>query len=170
MARSLVIVESPAKAKTINRYLGNDYIVKSSVGHIRDLPVGGKTSDPKAHSETSSTAGGTVSFSEDIKPLLADSCVNCHNLETLPGRPSFETRELAIGQGVGDGAIIPGDPDRSRMIRAISLEDTADTAMPPVGHRVSEEQVALLKRWIAEGADWPAGENGRIRPTSNPME
>ncbi|MGI9229522.1 MAG: type I DNA topoisomerase [Gammaproteobacteria bacterium] len=39
MGKSLVIVESPAKAKTINRYLGNDYVVKSSVGHIRDLPV-----------------------------------------------------------------------------------------------------------------------------------
>ena len=42
MARSLVIVESPAKARTINRYLGRDYLVKSSVGHVRDLPVGGK--------------------------------------------------------------------------------------------------------------------------------
>ena len=42
MARSLVIVESPAKARTINRYLGKDYLVKSSVGHIRDLPAGGK--------------------------------------------------------------------------------------------------------------------------------
>ena len=41
MSKSLVIVESPAKAKTINRYLGDDYIVKSSVGHIRDLPVSG---------------------------------------------------------------------------------------------------------------------------------
>lgn len=40
MGKSLVIVESPAKAKTINRYLGNEYIVKSSVGHIRDLPTG----------------------------------------------------------------------------------------------------------------------------------
>ena len=43
MGRSLVIVESPAKAKTINKYLGNEYIVKSSVGHIRDLPKGGGT-------------------------------------------------------------------------------------------------------------------------------
>jgi len=40
MSKSLVIVESPAKAKTINKYLGNDFIVKSSVGHIRDLPTG----------------------------------------------------------------------------------------------------------------------------------
>ena len=47
MARSLVIVESPAKARTINRYLGKDYIVKSSVGHVRDLPTSGKGVDPK---------------------------------------------------------------------------------------------------------------------------
>ena len=48
MSKALVIVESPAKARTINRYLGNQYIVKSSVGHIRDLPVSGKgvKSDP----------------------------------------------------------------------------------------------------------------------------
>ncbi len=51
MARSLVIVESPAKARTINRYLGKEYVVKSSVGHIRDLPTGGKTSDPKARAK-----------------------------------------------------------------------------------------------------------------------
>ena len=50
MPKSLVIVESPAKAKTINKYLGNEYIVKSSVGHIRDLPTSGsgKPIDTKA--------------------------------------------------------------------------------------------------------------------------
>ncbi|MFT6910300.1 MAG: DNA topoisomerase-1, partial [Oleiphilaceae bacterium] len=49
MGKSLVIVESPAKAKTINKYLGNDFIVKSSVGHIRDLPTSGSgsTSSPQ---------------------------------------------------------------------------------------------------------------------------
>ena len=41
MSKSLVIVESPAKAKTISKYLGAGFTVKSSVGHVRDLPVGG---------------------------------------------------------------------------------------------------------------------------------
>ncbi|MCP1607004.1 type I DNA topoisomerase [Pseudomonas citronellolis] len=44
MGKSLVIVESPAKAKTINKYLGSQYVVKSSIGHIRDLPTSGSSS------------------------------------------------------------------------------------------------------------------------------
>ncbi|WP_394202243.1 type I DNA topoisomerase [Shewanella waksmanii] len=51
MGKSLVIVESPAKAKTINKYLGKDYIVKSSVGHIRDLPTS-SSSEAKVASKT----------------------------------------------------------------------------------------------------------------------
>jgi DNA topoisomerase-1 len=41
MAKNLVIVESPAKAKTIGGFLGSDYEIKSSYGHIRDLPKKG---------------------------------------------------------------------------------------------------------------------------------
>ena len=53
MPKSLVIVESPAKAKTINKYLGTDFVVKSSVGHIRDLPTSGngKAIDTKARAK-----------------------------------------------------------------------------------------------------------------------
>ncbi len=66
MGKTLVIVESPAKAKTINKYLGNQYVVKSSVGHIRDLPTSGSASksDPK---ERARQAALTRKMSPDEK-------------------------------------------------------------------------------------------------------
>src|SRR5210317_2645427 len=48
---NLVIVESPAKAKTINKYLGKDYLVLASYGHIRDLPSKNGSVDPEKNFE-----------------------------------------------------------------------------------------------------------------------
>ncbi|MFN0007595.1 MAG: type I DNA topoisomerase [Planctomycetota bacterium] len=54
--RALVIVESPAKAKTINKYLGNKFVVKASMGHVRDLPKGKFGIDVEHDFEPSYTA------------------------------------------------------------------------------------------------------------------
>lgn len=67
MGKSLVIVESPAKAKTINKYLGNDYIVKSSVGHIRDLPTSGGNKKPVDAKERARQAAITRKLSPEEK-------------------------------------------------------------------------------------------------------
>ncbi|ART61849.1 type I DNA topoisomerase [Kushneria marisflavi] len=69
MGKSLVIVESPAKAKTINKYLGNDFIVKSSVGHIRDLPTSGSGKNATDPSERARQAAATRKMSAEEKAV-----------------------------------------------------------------------------------------------------
>ena len=66
MPKNLVIVESPAKAKTIEGYLGKDFVVKSSFGHIRDLAKGDKAIDK----ENNFTPKYEVS--EDKKKIITD--------------------------------------------------------------------------------------------------
>ena len=60
-------VESPAKAKTINRYLGNDYIVESSVGHVRDLPQSAADIPEKLKKEKWTRLG--IDVENDFQPL-----------------------------------------------------------------------------------------------------
>lgn len=67
MGKSLVIVESPAKAKTINKYLGSDFIVKSSIGHIRDLPTSGGAKKPVDAKERARQAAITRKLSPEDK-------------------------------------------------------------------------------------------------------
>ncbi len=67
MGKALVIVESPAKAKTINKYLGNDFVVKSSVGHIRDLPSGASKKEPVSAKERARKAAITRKLAPEEK-------------------------------------------------------------------------------------------------------
>ncbi|MBK8973172.1 MAG: type I DNA topoisomerase [Hahellaceae bacterium] len=69
MGKSLVIVESPAKAKTINKYLGNEFVVKSSVGHIRDLPTGNQK-EPAERAASSRKTVAKVDKKEKAKAQL----------------------------------------------------------------------------------------------------
>ena len=72
MSKKLVIVESPAKAKTIGGYLGSDYIVESSIGHIRDIPGSAKDAPESLKDEWRRTKYG-VDVENDFKPLYVVS-------------------------------------------------------------------------------------------------
>ena len=65
--KSLVIVESPAKAKTISKFLGSGYQVEASIGHIRDLPGGAK--EVPAEFKTQPWASLGVNDDEGFEPL-----------------------------------------------------------------------------------------------------
>ncbi len=104
MSKSLVIVESPAKAKTINKYLGNEYVVKSSVGHIRDLPTSGSAAagkEPAKRAKAADTAQLTPK-EKAMRTLVARMGIDPENdwkarYEILPGKEKVieELRRLA---------------------------------------------------------------------------
>jgi DNA topoisomerase I len=77
MAKNLVIVESPAKAKTIEKYLGSDFVVKSSFGHIRDLPRKGLAIDKDNNFEPS------YEIAEDKKRVVAELKKDAKAAETV---------------------------------------------------------------------------------------
>ncbi|MDX7998361.1 type I DNA topoisomerase [Xenorhabdus sp. Reich] len=101
MAKALVIVESPAKAKTINKYLGNDYVVKSSVGHIRDLPTSGAASQK---SSSSSTDKNKKKVKKDEKTaLISRMGVDPYhgweaNYQILPGKEKVVTELQTLAE------------------------------------------------------------------------
>ena len=104
MGKALVIVESPAKAKTINKYLGNDFIVKSSIGHIRDLPTSGsaKTDSKPKGGRKAAPASEQEKLAKARAQLVKRMGVDPDNgwaaqYEILPGKEKVvdELRRLA---------------------------------------------------------------------------
>ncbi len=81
MSKRLVIVESPTKARTLTQYLGDDYIVESSVGHIRDLPSNA-AEIPKAHKGEAWARLG-VNVDDDFKPLYVVQAAKKAKLKEL---------------------------------------------------------------------------------------
>lgn len=71
--KNLVIVESPAKAKTINKYLGSDFVVKASMGHVRDMPRSGLQVDLKTFQPTYTVLPEKTKVITELKKLAKDA-------------------------------------------------------------------------------------------------
>lgn len=106
MGKSLVIVESPAKAKTINQYLGANFIVKSSVGHIRDLPKSGQSKNQDFASNLPKPQQSLVNRM-GINPY--DKWQACY--EIMPGKEKV-VKELKALAAKADKIYLATDLDR----------------------------------------------------------
>jgi hypothetical protein len=90
-----------------------------------------------------------VDFQREVRPLLSKRCVACHGPDEHARQANLrlDTFEGATARGV----ITPGNSATSRVIARVTH---AKTPMPPTGERLTDEEVALLKRWIDEGAKY----------------
>lgn len=94
-----------------------------------------------------------VDFDSDIRPILSDRCFHCHG-------PDAATRKADLRLDQEDVAkakvVIPGDADGSELIRRILSPDPEERMPPPESEKpaFTPEEVALFRRWIAEGATW----------------
>src|SRR5438876_9787864 len=116
MARSLVIVESPAKAKTINKYLGRDYTVKASIGHVMDLPkktIGIRLPDePKKKKKKKGKKGKAAAEEKPSKPItLDDDKIFEPTLQIISGKGKV-INDLRKAAHSAEAVYLAGDPDR----------------------------------------------------------
>src|SRR6266566_718937 len=121
MARSLVIVESPAKAKTINKYLGRNFTVKASIGHVMDLPKktigirlpgeeeGGKKRKRKKTSKGSKKAKGPEKIGKLIS--IDDDKIFEPTLQIIAGKGKV-INDLRKAAHSAEAVYLAGDPDR----------------------------------------------------------
>lgn len=107
----------------------------------------------------------TVDFVSEVKPFFTSKCVNCHHAGALFGELNLENRAMAFKKRIKGPVILPGRPDSSMLYLALKLPPKNLKAMPPNGHRVSDQEMQLIYDWIKQGAPWPKGAAGVIVPT-----
>lgn len=101
-----------------------------------------------------------IDFDLDIKPILSDRCYVCHGPDAAQRSTDvrLDTREglfAAIDGAFAEQIVVPGDPEASELLSRIATSDE-DLVMPPVDSNLSlsGDEVALIRRWIQQGAPW----------------
>ena len=115
--KKLVIVESPAKAKTIAGYLGSDYLVESSIGHIRDLPNNASEIPAKLKGENWARLG--VNVDKDFEPLYV-----------VDSRKKKVVSDLKAKLKDADELLLATDEDREGEAIAWHLREVLDPKVP----------------------------------------
>ena len=97
----------------------------------------------------------TVSYNRDVRPILSDNCFQCHGFDpqTRHADLRLDTREGALGETGGPQAVSPGSIDDSELWRRINSAEDSERMPPPETHKeLSPADLAILKRWIEQGA------------------
>ncbi len=108
---------------------------------------------------TTAMAADKVDFVKEVKPILEKHCLSCHgDTEKPKGGLKLNTKENSIKGGEKGTSLVPGQPEKSPLYTLTILPPDHDDVMPPKGEKLKKDETETLKNWIAQGADWPAGE------------
>jgi DNA topoisomerase I len=140
VGKALVIVESPAKAKTISSMLGDDYLVESSVGHIRDLPQGADQIPAEYKGESWARIG--VNVDDGFKPLYV---VN-------PGKKDVVKKLTKLMKEV-DEVYLATDEDREGEAIAWHLLEVLNPQIPVRRMVFHEITKSAIERAVQESRD-----------------
>jgi hypothetical protein len=99
-------------------------------------------------------------FELKVRPVLVTSCLPCHGGKKTSGGFKVDSRDALLRGGERGPAIVPGDPSKSLLIRAVRRVDD-DLKMPPA-RALPEESARALAEWVAQGAAWPEGTAGKV--------
>ncbi|MCE9545797.1 MAG: PSD1 and planctomycete cytochrome C domain-containing protein [Planctomycetia bacterium] len=119
-------------------------------------PAQGSAVASTAPPNTSPAAAQKIDFVRDVQPLLKQHCYECHAGKKHEGGLQWDQRASVLkGGDSGKPVLVAGDPEKSLVVRLVRR--VGDDAMPPDGEGtpVPAAGVAILTRWIAEGAQWP---------------
>lgn len=92
-----------------------------------------------------------------VRTILAHNCNSCHGSAKVKGELRLDTKEFAFKGGKHGPVIVPGNTDKSELMKRIMLPRDHKEAMPNKGKGLTKDEIAVLGYWIQQGAPWPDG-------------
>jgi len=113
-----------------------------------------------------SLSAAPVDFVREVQPIFAARCYDCHGEAKQESSLRLDSRENTFKGGYHGPAVVPGDSAKSVLYQVITATHKELDPMPKKGGRLSEQQVALIKTWIDQGAVWPESASVKVASTS----
>jgi mono/diheme cytochrome c family protein len=104
----------------------------------------------------------SIDFRRDVEPILRANCYQCHGAKKASAQLRLDDKELAMKGGISGAVIIPGNGKDSRLMKRV-LGEGDEARMPLGGAPLKANQIELIRKWIDEGAEWPADSKSATR-------
>ena len=111
-----------------------------------------------SHAKDKPATPSTIEFNRDIRPILSDNCFACHGPDEnkRKARLRFDQKDVPFKAAKsGEIPIVAGDPAKSELVKRITSKDEDEKMPPPKsGKKLTQQQIDLLTKWVAQGAKW----------------